>query len=426
MIGILSEGSGNVTIINSNITNSLSTPLIYNTNNSATIKINSGTLISAGNVIYNESTGGTIIIGEKDEEVNNDLKLETNSNYTAVVNNGALYYYDGIIKGKTSIMGGVIEIEKNTYIDISQEDNLEIASLKPLEYIVEVTNENYTNEKCKTLQEAITKCSNTANSTIKIIKDFTITESNKGIVEEAQDITIDLNEHTITSFSTEDGIKNNGTLKITDLSSEKSGKIISKGKAIIQNIGTLTTENITMQLNKSGVNNQNITYIINNLGQLTINSGNLIITNGLSNVSVLYNNLNGTVQINGGSITSNGNNAIYNNSTGTITIKEASISSGIANAIYNNSEGKIIIDGATITAIKSSSGGISVIYNNIGTIEIKSGAIVGGNNGVENKSGIVNMFGGSIDVESDGINNSGSGSVTVAGGNIKSNNRRNT
>ena len=190
--GISSSGNSNLIIKNSNITNISSNNVVIYLKDSATAEIKSGTLNSAANVINNTSRNSTVILGEKDGEVKNNLFLNTESSYPAIYSNGNIYYYDGVITGKTALMGGVNEIEENVYMDISNENEFEILSLKSLEFVAEVTNENYINERCGSLEEAITKCNDIPNSTIKIISDFMLDEENKGIVDISQNITIDL------------------------------------------------------------------------------------------------------------------------------------------------------------------------------------------------------------------------------------------
>ena len=340
----------------------------------------------------------------------------------AVNNNGNLYYYDGVLKGKTAIMGGVCEIEANTYIDLGTEGSLEVASLKPIDYVAEVTNSEYTDEKCNTLKDAINKCENNANSTIKIIADFTIDEENKGIVQSTQDITINLNGHTITVFPTNSCIQNNGTLKIKDLSNGNAGAIISKGKTIIDNIGTLEVDDITIRACKEGINTTTLNYIIDNSGSFTLNSGTLEMLD-INYVRILNNKGNGTMKIKGGNIASKlGNYAIYNNSIGTITLNSSNITGEKDYVVYNAGTGKITVDGATINSTSTTSSywySCDGIYNNTGTIEVKSGTVTAkGSYAIYNNSGTVTVSGGYLKGQYYAIYNV-SGNATVTGGTLE-------
>ena len=89
------SSNGKLTIVNSNITNTSSSNVVIYLKDTATAEIKSGTLTSAANVINNASSTSTVILGEKDGNVKENLTLTTESNYTTVWNNGSLYYYDG-------------------------------------------------------------------------------------------------------------------------------------------------------------------------------------------------------------------------------------------------------------------------------------------------------------------------------------------
>ena len=174
-----------------------------------------------------------------------------------------------------------------------------------------------------------------------------------------------------------------------------------------------------MQIVKSGVDYNNINYIINNSGEFIMNSGTLLAKSGCSNARILRNEGSGNVEINEGNIIANNMQiAIYSDSTGTINLKGSNICSSQNYVIYNNGTGKIVLDGASISSLDNNyqSNGI---YNNSGSIEIKSGDItVPGTYGINNNTGTITMSGGSLECGYYGIHNK-SGNVIVTGGNLK-------
>ncbi len=126
------------------------------------------------------------------------------------------------------------------------------------------------NEKVyETLEEAVTAIKDSGNNgTIKLTKNFTI--SNTIITEAAngKTLTINLNGYEITSDKTV--FNNNCILKIEDSSDAKSGKITSTGYEAITNHGRLEIEGGTIKGAKAAI------YDANNSGYNTITNATLI------------------------------------------------------------------------------------------------------------------------------------------------------
>ena len=119
-----------------------------------------------------------------------------------------------------------------------------------------------TGEYYYTIQEAI-EAAGTTSSTIKIIKDT----DEISTIGEGQNITIDLNGHTLGSSTSEQAtITNNGTLTIIDNSESKTGTIENLIGTAIENNGALTIGDNTNAIddntptisgNKTGIKNNN-------------------------------------------------------------------------------------------------------------------------------------------------------------------------
>ena len=99
---------------------------------------NSGTLtITKGTIIYTDSIGsainnyGTLTIGQKDGNLNEQIEIRYYGNRGGVYNRGNLYYYGGTIKGKSAddnsaILGKINEIEENASLSVDIDGKLKI------------------------------------------------------------------------------------------------------------------------------------------------------------------------------------------------------------------------------------------------------------------------------------------------------------
>jgi len=188
----------------------------------------------------------------------------------------------------------------------------------------------------------------TLTGDIQLTKAITVTNG--------QNVTIDLNGHTISRSLTEvseDGqvinVEQGGTLTITDGSANHTGKITG-GKAIhgagIYNLGTTTLNNVTVTGNTSSENGAGI-Y---NYGTLTLNGGTVTSNNATDN-----NASGGGIYHRGGSLTLNGLLTISGNTGNTFgTVR--------AEDVYLSASNKITVgelaSGSSIGLIRSAG------YNN--------------------------------------------------------------
>ena len=389
--GIITINDG--TISGSGVTGNVA---IKNKNN-GTIVINKAIIQATENAIENSS--GTIIVGTNDGEVNN-LNVEiTSINGVGIKNSDTFKYYDGTIKGKGQAINGKInEIEQNAIINLQFADETETATIQANEIIAQIGETEYTN-----LNTAIEEFNESTHEEITIINNFAITEKDKIVIDEEKNVTINLNGHTITAFTANNTITNNGTLKLKDGST--NGLISSRSSTIISNVGTLEINSGTYE---------SISYSIINRGIFTLTNAKIKGQYGIHNDSLGQTYIN-----NGAIITLNDGTygiALYNQSGKIIINNDTEINadkSSYMSAIRNEQAGEIEINGGTV----SSGGNIT----NNGTFTINDGIIEIKTNGshIENISyGTIKMIGGTINSEGNGISNSSGNSATIEGGTI--------
>ena len=412
-------------------------------NGSGNITINKGKLIctednSNWDTIYNGS--GTITIGKKDGNTDEEIEI-TNMSQTSINNtNGTVNYYGGVIKGKIAFIGKINDIEENAHIEVNVEDGLEVMRL--------IDNGNAAAEVVggntyASLNAAIESCQAGENKQINLLKNIAIAETNKIIVGENKDITINLNGYTITTYTSNYAITNNGKLKITDNNEEAKGKIVSKAYGIINNTNNLTIENGTIRQEKDASN-----YIIQNAGYLLFSGGTIY--SDKRNVGGILSMNAGTVTVTGGNITLQGDEgkAIYVNykDSSTINITGGKIVGGrFGCGIEVYSSTITISDNADVDYVSGSDKSkITILGGNVGKIGgdanvIMSGGTVGSISYVTNftmsggtitndttyamliSGGTATITGGTIETPNSyyGISNQGGGILTITGGTIK-------
>ena len=338
-------------------------------NDRGTLKIKSGNITNICNTqydgygvgIYNQNAG-TLIIGEKDGEATKTSPSISGMQHGIYQNGtgGKIYFYDGIIRGKTdSIYGEIEEIEEG--YNIIKEQNTEDNYYET--YLAKVVIAQIDDNQYYDLQTAINSIpeNNETAKTIKIIKDNTImselTTGNRKIV-------LDLNGKSLNISMT---LENTGNLEIIDSSEEKTGKLVSSsvGESAsnksrgIYNAGTLTLTSGTIESQ-----GRNIELIFNE-GTLTLNSGKIEVK---ENYSAGIVNI-GKLTMTGGEIKGTGRYyytwGIYNTEKGEVLItggkisQEASNSSGIANV----REAKLTMTGGEINIKPFSISAVNGIYN---------------------------------------------------------------
>ncbi len=141
---------------------------IYNDSRSGTtnLKITGGTIKGSRNGIYNGK--GTVTLGENDGIVSTEVPEVSGGTYG--VNNGSTFnFYDGIIKGSTSSIAGVItEIPQGYKIDTTTSEGIQTAILNIIatdEAVVKVGSMYYMD-----LQTAINACVDGEKNNYNIIK----------------------------------------------------------------------------------------------------------------------------------------------------------------------------------------------------------------------------------------------------------------
>ena len=310
-----------------------------------------------------------------------------------------------------------------------------------------------TGERFLTLKDAVDKSvtdNPTGSNTIRAINNRE--ETTVVTVPSGKTITLDLNGKTVTynidAQSAETAaITNNGTLTV----SGNGTLTTSSGLHLIENTGTVnmsqtgTVSNTNSgsysvihnsgTVNKTGTGtvisestngytisggNINISAgtvetkgrdAINTSGNVTITGGTIKHTSTTFNGSTIYIGGAGTFTMSGGTVEKDGigdaGNIVFN-STGNATITGGTIkvgsTSGSAYALFNQSSGNMTISNAeiihegTITHAQA-----AAVVNNTGTIEIGEGTEISS-------------------IKEKGINNYGTGTVTVTGGTIESTN----
>ena len=457
--GTLNIHSGNISYLltrDSAITNILDGTYSGNVENihNGIINISGGTLRNVSN-----NNSGTINIGVKDGNVSTEIPVISNATGIAVNNqSGTINFYDGIIKGTTTINGPINEIEDGYDIIKEVEDNINIAYLSK-KYAAQLGS---TDEKYYTVQEAVDAASNDGD-TIKILRELTTLPSTETIIiPENKNITLDLNGYKINQYN-DKYIENNGTLTFKDTNAEVSkdgygstiykGTIISNSGTIVNNNGSLKFESGTFTSNKKTSNliintsemvvnggyitsSNNSSSVINNAGILTINEGTINLS---SNSDKMINNT-GTLTINGGSFTgttgSNGSMSyiIYNYDKtniygGTINIGiNVSLPVGF---ITSSSTGALVIDGLTnvYSPIQMiSSNGSAVIKNsqltgriyNSGTMDLYDTTMYKAENAWDDWNGIYNYDKNVVNIHSGEysvpIENDSAGTINIESG----------
>ena len=213
---------------------------IYNDSRSGTtnLKITGGTIKGSRNGIYNGK--GTVTLGENDGIVSTEVPEVSGGTYG--VNNGSTFnFYDGIIKGSTSSIAGVItEIPQGYKIDTTTSEGIQTAILNIIatdEAVVKVGSMYYMD-----LQTAINACVDGEKTTITLLKGIEL-ESDITIPSE-KSIKLDINGKKI------DGkelyhIINNGTLSIID----STGTDIGEVEKLIINNGNFSKDESTEESN---------------------------------------------------------------------------------------------------------------------------------------------------------------------------------
>ena len=408
------RNNGTITIANGAVINSTYYDGIYNYNTGiVTIEdAKISTIASNYRGIYNVDKG-TINIGNAENEINNESPKITSANIGIDNLYGTLNFYDGTITALNDkvLIGKVTNMPENAELLITpNEDETETAILGNDEAVVKIGETSY-----NSLEKAIE--SSKDGDIIVYQKNATI--SNKVLVNSTKNIILDLAGNTIRMYNQ---IENQGNLKITDSSKTEetkgTGTLKTYGISGIINSesGNLTIEKATILNNISGTSNSTYVCLIQNYGEIKIVDATLN-TTGKYNFAINNNNT-GNLTMEGGTITSSGENSdgIWN--YGTLLIKSGTITA-CDRAIFNRESGNLTIEGATINA--TGKNGIGINQSSTEPIVITDGNINSKYYGIyNNTTGKIEILGGVITANY-GIYNKSTGEVKVDGTQITSN-----
>ncbi len=373
-------------------------------------KIDKNPPIIDGDIIVDGSTVTIDLTKSNDNEM--DIKnYEYCIDENCIISDEATHVYEQL-SGYHDIVARVYDQNDN-----SSEIKKEHLLVDPVAKIEDTTYE--------TLQNAIN--ASTQDQTIIVLKNI---EENVEVSDE-KDITIDLNQFTITSNSEEVPIINNlGKVTITNgnLNANFYAAIISYGTTVI-NGGTITGGGNTIQINensivtikgtntiiKSNTTNDEPTILINAGGELNVEEGTINSENSYTINSYGTTNINGgtitgatnTIYIHTGSVvTIKGANTIIGgedvntssyptiwvDSGGELKVEEGKITSQNSNAIYNHANGTVTISGSTITS------SIEPAIHSYGTTTINDGTITSASNAVATYDGVVTINGENVEI----------------------------
>ena len=330
-----------------------------------------------------DDPSGTVNIGQDDEIINDKpiIKAKTYAITRGNDNSTVYNFYDGVLKGQTGASSSDFKsIAKNSSMIDSEEtiDDVMYQTIYLIDSPEVATNngKNYTS-----LNDAIKESNN--GDTITIIND--VSEFNAINIESDKNITIDMVGYTLKAVN---GITNEGTLTIRNSNETEKSKIKTNSAVLlIQNKGMLSIENAILE------NTNTAQYIIKNFEGATLTTSNVDVNGnyGITNASnielndtnitiskddgyALYNDnqKDYTVNLNGGTYTSESNNiAIYNNG---ITTTEMTISNITIVGNVSNNVSKLTLNNSTVSRTHGNAG-VTAVNNSSGVLNIESSEI---------------------------------------------------
>ena len=222
--------------------------------------------------------GDNFTIGVKDAVVDQESPIITNIyNYS----NDKLYWYDGQIKSyntaPTEIESGYeIKVNDNGYKYL---DRLHVAQID--------------DEKFYSLEEAFGSdlCDNQA-CTIKLLEDLSFISTKESIIiSDTQEITFNLNGHTIVSEGADIFI-NNGIFNIVDSTGNSNLRYTYDEKRLGLSMEQIPVNNAILNNGTMNINVPNTSIIdpIKNNGSLVIDSGNIYLLSNIGDSSTIINN----------------------------------------------------------------------------------------------------------------------------------------
>ncbi len=339
------------------------------------LKILGGTVTGKKHGINNSQTGiGSIILGKESDTtiVKNPIILGDEYGIYTLNSSGKILLYNGIIKGKKGkgYEGNITCRDKYELLSTKLGEYLEIGLIMAKEKNYSIGNNNY-----ESLSEAIKNAK--SGDKIKVIKN--VNDANAVTID--KNVTLDTNGYSLTR-TIPINVNEKVTLTITGngnlIMKGSNHLIINKGTLKITHTGTIKNENTGSYntIYNLGTLEKTGTGTIENLGKnnAILNFGTTTITAGkvtCKNANTFRNNKNeAKLTVNGGTIENTGDFYAINNSTFTGTVN---------------------ISGGTVTT------NYRTIYNEIGTINIKGGTINSKYYGIRQKgAGKINISGGTV------------------------------
>ncbi len=346
---------------------------IYNYNDYG-INIKSGKFTSTSNSPIANIAKGTINIGEKEEnkeeQIPKDNIIMTGKTYGIYNPNGIINYYDGIVTASLnqSIYGSVSDTIEEYDLNVQKNEETETISLKiPSNYVAKIGENKYS-----TLQSAIDSITETTETQIDLIGD--IDTINDVIVPENKNIKLNLNSHQIRIHKKSGYIENNGILYLFDESENQNGKIISYGIKSIENNGIINIDSILIN------SDINVECLINNNEILNLLGGEISSYSYNTSYANINNNEDGTFNMTGGTINKTYKGiSLFNRGQATITggtLKLTYRSDGYNQGsyrkmLYNASTGTLNVNNVTTLSGYVYSDASDTFIVNYGEAELK-------------------------------------------------------
>lgn len=210
-----------------------------------------------GNAI---NSSGTATIGKKDSNIDNENLIIEGSEYGLFATN--VNYYDGKIIGKTAINGMISEIENNSAIHMSINDDVETKYLSSNK----VFKNTRTNSEYLNLNDAISESQN--GDTIQLIDSYTPLSTDAVINNKS--IILDLNGYRLDS-NVNSYITNNSTLEIIDNKSNStvSGYVDDNIELSLSDVTNLSTSTGRVTVQDLSGNERNIDISNTGSGQIS-------------------------------------------------------------------------------------------------------------------------------------------------------------
>ena len=177
----------------------------------------------AGTAIQNT---GTLTIGDNTSAIQNETPT-IYSTYIGIKNEGIFNYYDGSITAKAPIQGNISDTPESYGPVASYEDGMTTVTLGIVaDYVARIEYKYYT-----TLQNAVDACKASENNQnqeeITLLTDIVLNQTVN--TYRGQNIKLDFDGYVVSSSTIDKGITNNGSLEITDESTEQTGKLEISG-----------------------------------------------------------------------------------------------------------------------------------------------------------------------------------------------------